>query len=514
MRLILIVVLLSSFSIPAYSDIINVPKDYNTIQAAINAADHGDIILAGPGTYQENINFIGKRIVIQSTSGPDLTIIDGQMFGSVVRFMNNEGSDSILDGFTITNGSGTIVGLLFNGGGVFCLNSTPTIKNNIIARNYTDRGAGIFCQGASPMISNNVITENAASFGGGILGIHYSSPFIVGNTVSKNFGYTNGGGIQMGYNSNPAIHNNLIYENFAGNAGGGIILSYYCNSKITNNTIYKNSAVNIGGGICLWAEASPVIKNSIVYGNSAPTGSELYIGWLIGGYPYCYVKVSHCNFKGGAAAVFLDTGHTLDWGVGNIDSDPIFLDPANGDFHLSQDPCQPGVINPSVNSGSSYSGNVNLYGLSTRSDSSIDSGLVDMGFHYGDYVPSSLSTDTLIISESVGGTVTFDLAPGEEYSSRIYILIGGLTGSEPGLALPGGARLPVNWDAISSVIFKYINTPIFNNFMGSFDATGAAKASMTLGPFSGATGFSMVFAFAVGQPFDFTSNPAVVDIVP
>lgn len=45
---------------------ISVPKDYSTIQAAIDAAEDGDTIVAAPGTYRETINFKGKNIILQS----------------------------------------------------------------------------------------------------------------------------------------------------------------------------------------------------------------------------------------------------------------------------------------------------------------------------------------------------------------------------------------------------------------------------------------------------------------
>src|SRR5690349_4799345 len=41
---------------------IHVPGDQPTIQAAINAAADGDIVLVADGHYKENINFSGKAI--------------------------------------------------------------------------------------------------------------------------------------------------------------------------------------------------------------------------------------------------------------------------------------------------------------------------------------------------------------------------------------------------------------------------------------------------------------------
>ena len=47
-------------------DVLLVPSDHATIQDAINASDDRDTILVAPGTYQENINYSGKNIVIGS----------------------------------------------------------------------------------------------------------------------------------------------------------------------------------------------------------------------------------------------------------------------------------------------------------------------------------------------------------------------------------------------------------------------------------------------------------------
>src|SRR3954465_7558775 len=85
--------------------IIHVPADQPTIQAAINAATNGDTVLVADGTYKENINFNGKLITVTSQHGASKTTIDGGGVNTVVLFVTNETSASILNGFTITNGS-------------------------------------------------------------------------------------------------------------------------------------------------------------------------------------------------------------------------------------------------------------------------------------------------------------------------------------------------------------------------------------------------------------------------
>src|ERR1700738_4343800 len=84
--------------------VIHVPADQPTIQAGINAAVNGDTVLVSPGTYVENINFLGKAITVASAKGPKVTIIDGNKKDSVVIFNHQETTASVLSGFTIQNG--------------------------------------------------------------------------------------------------------------------------------------------------------------------------------------------------------------------------------------------------------------------------------------------------------------------------------------------------------------------------------------------------------------------------
>ncbi|MFC1888949.1 right-handed parallel beta-helix repeat-containing protein, partial [Thermodesulfobacteriota bacterium] len=162
-------VLLSPFCASAAT--IHVPADEPTIQAAIDEATHGDLVLVDPGTYVENIVFKGKRITVRSTQGADVTVIDGNGTGSVVMFVFGETPKSVLEGFTVTNGCNE------NGAGIFCALSFPTITNCKIIHNGALRGGGIFCTASSPVIRNCIIAGNSAWDGGGGISIGmFSTP--------------------------------------------------------------------------------------------------------------------------------------------------------------------------------------------------------------------------------------------------------------------------------------------------------------------------------------------------
>lgn len=72
--------LVVSLAVNGFSDTIHVPSGQPTIQDGINAAVHGDVVLVAPGTYVENIDFIGKAISVKSSHGADRTTIDGGSF--------------------------------------------------------------------------------------------------------------------------------------------------------------------------------------------------------------------------------------------------------------------------------------------------------------------------------------------------------------------------------------------------------------------------------------------------
>ena len=73
---------------PKEGDTIAVPKDYPTIQEAIDAAENKDTVLVAPGTYVENIDFKEKAITVTSSEGASVTAIDGNDIGSVVIIKN------------------------------------------------------------------------------------------------------------------------------------------------------------------------------------------------------------------------------------------------------------------------------------------------------------------------------------------------------------------------------------------------------------------------------------------
>jgi parallel beta-helix repeat protein len=282
--------------IPPSPAVVTIRGTFPTIQAAIDAAENGDVIVIEPGIYRENINFRGKAITLRSTAPDDpevvaATIIDGGNNGPVVTFRNGETRESVLSGFTAIGGSGTRVRLVWEpgkelyygyfGGAILVIGSSPTIEKNIITGSMSKcTGGGIAVVAySSPAIRGNTITWNRARNGSGIAVIHHSSPAITGNTIRGNTAGFSGGGILVRYHSYPVVENNTIRENTAID-GGGILVSNHSSPTITGNTITHNISETEAGGIYVTVYSSPTITGNIIADNKAQgAGGGIVVGF-------------------------------------------------------------------------------------------------------------------------------------------------------------------------------------------------------------------------------------------
>lgn len=254
-------------------------------------------ILVLPGTYNENISLTpdsqGKPnlVTLKSQRGPSCTTINGNQSGSVIEIKDN-GSGSIIEGFTIINGYSQ------NGGGIFCEDTSPIIKNNIIENNSAVDGGGIQCRNSDPQImckptiENNTIAMNISSNrGAGICCWHleHTTTVIKNNHIYDNTSSTSGGGIFIRGGPQSTIdtifiQENIISSNSSTNDGGGIYIEETGFYKIENNTIiYNSSNSGNGGGICqigglgLWYKYDVRILKNTIGENIASNGGGIFI---------------------------------------------------------------------------------------------------------------------------------------------------------------------------------------------------------------------------------------------
>ena len=270
--------------------------EYFFIQDAIDDANDGDVIEAVESIYYENVNFKGVSCTVTSPDPDDWdvverTVIDADQSGSVVTFNSSEDSDSVLSGFTITGG-------------------------------YASNGAGIYCSESSPTIKNCIITDNKATgTGGGLQNLFSACPTVTNCIFSGNSASVYGGAVYS-QSSHPTVKNCVFWQN--NSADGGGITNIDSSPSLTGCTFSKNSADSGGGGgmynAKLIGTCSPRITNCILWGNTADEeGDNVYnLGSPDPTFSYCDIK--GC---GGSGPGNWDPNFGTDCG-GNIDKDPLF----------------------------------------------------------------------------------------------------------------------------------------------------------------------------------------------
>ncbi len=345
------------------ADTLYVPStEYPTIEAGVNAALYGDVVLVASGTYYENSIQMKNGVSLVSQGGASSTIIDAQGLGRAFRCHGND-SQTKIKGFTLTNGFGDLYA-----GGIYCTGGSEIcIEDNIITNNSsTNRGAGINCNGAAPYILNNVISYNSAGGSGGAIDCNDASPIIEGNIINNNITDWYGGGISC-HNSSPIIINNTITNNIGLHKAGGIYCEVNCFPEISYNLIANNhSGSDDGGGISIWNWSHPIISYNTIVGNTTD-GSTGGIAIHNSSNP----SISHCiiAFNNGAGLSCHGTspivsctdiygnGNNSICGIDNGDNifeDPMFCDVSSNNFEL--DALSPCIIGPCGQIGVLYIG--------------------------------------------------------------------------------------------------------------------------------------------------------------
>ena len=213
------------------------------------------------------------------------------------------GDQTILDGFTVTGGNADLEGGV-NGGGMCISDGTPTIINCAFVRNRAEaKGGGLFLQGnASLQVLNCRFVGNYAAWGAGVAYQDASSTMtgcvFLGNAC-------------MG----------------SSEAAGGAIYAVGSPMLILANCTLAGNDSAKGAGFHLDASFATV-ANCILWANHAGEDSEIDLASA------STVCVRYCNLDGGLSSIGIRGDSVLDWGDGNIDTDPLFVDAGQYDVHL------------------------------------------------------------------------------------------------------------------------------------------------------------------------------------
>ncbi len=288
-----------------HADVIHVPGDEPTIQAGVDAAVDGDEVVVADGLYtgpgNRAISTGTKLITVRSAGGPGACVIDCET--QDLAFVLSGGAR--VEGFTIRNGRAVF-------GGAMLVAGDATIVSCVFDGNAADAGGALFIQG--------------------------SSPAIIGCTFRGNCAQVSDGGAIYNLSGNPALVNCLMNGNCAAAFGGGIF-SDLAALSLVNCTLSDNTAFR-GGGITNYAGVEMTLSSCIIWSNHATQGRGLEVQIL---------STSSVEVVNYSCVQDLEGAYG---GDGNIDADPGFVDPQQGNYRLEPgSPCIDAADNTAVPKG-------------------------------------------------------------------------------------------------------------------------------------------------------------------
>ncbi|UXP31568.1 T9SS type A sorting domain-containing protein [Reichenbachiella agarivorans] len=411
---------------------------HNDLQTAINSSTNGHVIFVKKGEYlltaaispKEGMEIYGSFTGTETTlaerdlsnfsnDASNATILksNGNQRVITINYPPVDPSPNILDGLVITGG-----GNVEQGGGIYVLNASPTLRNLIITDNTASgsngsgyqngsngHGGGIYIVGdCAPTLTNVVFSKNTAKGGNG--GNWDGEPYTGGNGGN---GY--GGGMYSGNTSAPSLINVIFMDNSSngglagigalwngdiGNAhGGGMYNANSSAPSLTNVTLSGNKAdgaTSYGGGIYNEAAPQPKLYNTILLGNTATTNPGIHNESALPDIQYSLIQGETGGSNG-----------NLD-GTAYVNTD-IFIDPANGVYALKSN-------SPAINAGSNdlytnavgdLNNDFDLAGNQRLYDGTSSTDVIDMGAYELQREPKeSISPDAnniLYVNKNVSG---------------------------------------------------------------------------------------------------------------
>ncbi len=353
---------------------------YATIQDAIQAASHGDIIELGSGVFtgagNRDLSFEGKAITVRSVAGDaSACIIDCQGSPAAPQrgfsFTSGESASSVLADVTIRNGYASP-----GGGAIYVDGSSPVISGCTFEQNSAHGGGAIWVfNGAGPVIrdcrfSGNscsgqnggalLIGQNSdptverctfmgngsAAFGGAVLCYTGSEPGFIDCDFLDNSGPSTGGAVYLGWNSHASFDGCLFAGNVSSLGGGALRCYENSDPSLHNCTFYANEG-EYGGALYVTDSSHPVLENCIIAFSLIGEAIHLANGGQ--------ASLACCDLYGNQGGDWLGE-IAAQYGVnGNFSSDPLFCDADSYDCSLQEtSPCTP-ANNPScglIGSGS------------------------------------------------------------------------------------------------------------------------------------------------------------------
>lgn len=348
----------------------------------------------------------------------------------------------------------------------YSLNLSYNCKGIEVVDNYFENGVSLNWYSHDNTIIDNYFTE------GGHVAINFScyANLIESNIIISDYIY----GVWVNTADDNIIRNNYIQSE------DGIGLRQQSDYNIVSGNIITFCSKS---GIIFDSESNHnTIKDNLIANNNG-------LGIRIPGYSECYDNLIYNNFiYGNTGGNGKDGGISNKWDNGPVDGGNYWSDYTGEDLDNDGFGDTPYMV------------------LSQGQD------------NYPLMEPiggGALWPDTFVIPASTGATISLTAHGGKENAGRYYLILGTLSGTEPGFTLPGGhATMPLNWDDFTDLVMANLNTPFFPGFLWTLDAAGTANAEINFGPVSPFwVGTIFHFAYTCNNPFDVASNPISIEIV-
>ncbi|MDA7668810.1 hypothetical protein N8596_00915, partial [bacterium] len=328
-----------------FGDAIDVPGEVSSLRLAINLACDGTTIRLAPGTYSNNIHlpidFQGKAITIEGDpANPGEAVLDGTgLETSVVRMVSGEGSDSILRGVTIRNGSvGSEFGGITVGGGLHTLETSPVIEDCVFESNTAPYGGAVYARQGAPVFRRCVFTGNEATVDGGAFHFSRTEGGVLEDSVFEGNAAGNNGGAVHLFGGTPTITGAVMTENTALNGGGVSWSSTGFAASFSDSSITANTA-SFGGGVWIAGDTPDLtITGTSVCDNSPDEIAGVYTDG--GGNVIC--PSVDCNENGIEDADEIADGSAADCNGNDIIDSCEIADGSAADINLDGilDECQ------------------------------------------------------------------------------------------------------------------------------------------------------------------------------
>ena len=229
----------------------------DNIQSAVYAAAEGDTVIVDNGTYYQGERImVTNEIIVSSKNGADMTSVDGENSYGCFEL----GTNSVVDGFTITNGNDGV------GGGVMCWRG-GTVENCIIGGNYaSSSGGGIWIREGGTVRDCTISGNESGNEAGGIK-CFMGGAVLTNCVISDNWAYWSGGGVSISSDGG-TVQNCTINRNSVDGNGGGV----YCNS----GTLIVNSIISSNSGIGVFCNNGGVVSNCTIVANRGLNGAGMF----------------------------------------------------------------------------------------------------------------------------------------------------------------------------------------------------------------------------------------------